>query len=375
MPRIAKTAAFLWAAILTSTVANSTETAFESDDLKPENIAQELEEIVPQLLEKHGIPGAGIAISTSKGTLFAGSFGSARPGEAATPKTLFNVASIAKLVASEAILRAVAKQGRSVDEPMATHWVDPDVKDDPRHLDLTLRHALAHQTGFKNWRFLEENQKLAFNFAPGSRPGYSGEGYNYAARFVESLTGTDFPTIVKNTVLRPLHIERLAITNKESLREEFAFSKDKDGRFELTRSDNEWSAADDLFASPQAFAVFMSSMLKANTLPKKLEEDRRSIQFDMTAQFCARPAFKDICPQNIGFGMTGVIFKYENETIYWQGGGDIGERAVAIMIPKRDIAISIFANSASGGALFEPVARTVINNDDFLTFLSIQGSQ
>jgi CubicO group peptidase (beta-lactamase class C family) len=39
-----------------------------------------------------------------------------------------------------------------LDEPIYKYWTDPDVINDPRHLKLTTRHILTHQTGFDNWR-------------------------------------------------------------------------------------------------------------------------------------------------------------------------------------------------------------------------------
>ena len=42
---------------------------------------------------------------------------------------------------------------------------------------LTPRILLTHTSGFANFRWLEEDRRLRFHHDPGSRYGYSGEGF------------------------------------------------------------------------------------------------------------------------------------------------------------------------------------------------------
>jgi hypothetical protein len=62
--------------------------------------------------------------------------------------------------------------------------VDPDIAQDPWHKLLTPRLSLTHQTGFTNWRHHTENV-LQIQWEPGTQTGYSGEGYDYVARFAD----------------------------------------------------------------------------------------------------------------------------------------------------------------------------------------------
>lgn len=87
--------------------------------------------------------------------VWTGYYGEQSSGVPVTQKTMFNVASLAKPITAEAILR-LASEGRIVlDEPMSRYWVDPDVFADPRHKLLTPEIALSHRTGFRNWRYME----------------------------------------------------------------------------------------------------------------------------------------------------------------------------------------------------------------------------
>ena len=79
---------------------------------------------------------------------------------------------------------------------MSAHWLDPDIAQNPWHKLLTPRLALSHQTGFPNWRFLTGNV-LPIQWQPGTRTGYSGEGYNYVGRFAERKLGRRFKQLVQ----------------------------------------------------------------------------------------------------------------------------------------------------------------------------------
>lgn len=50
---------------------------------------------------------------------------------------------------------------------------------------------LSHSSGFPNWRN-KEDEKLVPAFQPGSKFQYSGEGYFYLQRVLESVTGQGF---------------------------------------------------------------------------------------------------------------------------------------------------------------------------------------
>ena len=156
----------------------------------------------PASLARHGVPAVGVAFIEDGRVQWSAVYGEQAPGVPATTKTLFNIASMMKPVTAEMVLRLASQQALSLDERMSDHWIDPDIANDPRNQLLTPRIALQHRTGFPNWR-RETNGKLAFRFEPGTATGYSGEGYDYVARFVEKKTRRDFVTLAGERVFVP----------------------------------------------------------------------------------------------------------------------------------------------------------------------------
>lgn len=333
-----------------------------------------LKDEIRYLMKAHDIPGVSFSIVNSNGEQYAAAYGDARPGVPVTDRTMFNTASVTKFLASELVLQLADDGLFEIDQPMAPVFVDPDVADDPRAQNLTPRHALAHQSGFPNWRFMADDNKLAFEFEPGTRPGYSGEGYNYVARYVSALTESSFIDLLSSHVLEPANARFVGFTPEGVFAQHFAWSRKPDGQFtEADRQD--WSAADDLYAAAGDLGRVLSRMLRADSLSPELEHARRTIQFDMAEPFCARPGFGDICPEAVGFTLTGIAFEYTDESVYWQGGGDVGERAVVFMVPERDLGVVILTNSSTGGRVFETIASAFYDNQKFTRFLGLQGAQ
>ena len=83
-----------------------------------------------------------------------------------------------------------------------------DLKTDERYQQITARHVLGHSTGFPNWRFLTQDQRLNIKFPPGERYSYSGEGINLLQMVVEEITGKSLEDLAQEKVFGPLGMTR-----------------------------------------------------------------------------------------------------------------------------------------------------------------------
>ncbi|WP_350290929.1 serine hydrolase domain-containing protein [uncultured Croceitalea sp.] len=92
----------------------------------------------------------------------------------ARQNTIFDVASLTKSITTLLTMQLVQDNSRKLDEPLEKYWIDPDVKEDVFHKKITTRHVLAHRTGFPNWRWMNDDNKLEFQFEPGTKFQYSG---------------------------------------------------------------------------------------------------------------------------------------------------------------------------------------------------------
>ena len=128
---------------------------------------------IPLWLAENNVPAIGIGIIEDGKIKSVKVFGELQKDVPAPINTIFEIASMIKSVEAMLTLKLVQAGQWNLDEPLAKYWVDPDLSDDNRHQKLTTRHVLTHQTGFPNWR----NGKLKFEFEPGTKFQYSGEGF------------------------------------------------------------------------------------------------------------------------------------------------------------------------------------------------------
>lgn len=147
---------------------------------EPEGVA------ISRLLSEHHVPGVSIARIKGGKLVQTTAYGQQSAEVAATPDTIYNIASLTKPISAEVALRLISNE-RSFSTSHYKAWTDPDIAGDERRKSLTPRIALSHQTGFANWRS-ETGNVLTFRSDPGKTFGYSGEGYEYVARFLEKKT-------------------------------------------------------------------------------------------------------------------------------------------------------------------------------------------
>lgn len=76
---------------------------------------------------------------------------------------------------------------------------------DPRGDKVTARHVLSHSSGYRNWR--QAGQTLIPEFDPGTRFQYSGEGFYYLQRALESVERKGFEQVMLDLTLVPFGMQ------------------------------------------------------------------------------------------------------------------------------------------------------------------------
>ncbi|WP_170113092.1 serine hydrolase domain-containing protein [Ahniella affigens] len=301
-------------------------------------------------LTKTKVASASVAVVRDGRLAFVAAAGHASPERAASPETLYNVASLAKPLTAEMSLRLLHDRHWSLDEPLDTWWVDPDIADDPRAKQLTARILLSHQSGFPNWR----DGRLAFAFAPGTRFGYSGEGYEYLARALAARAGSGFESLMTKTVLEPLGMRRTVQTKQPWLHDQFAIPYDAEGHPMPPQFARSASAADDLYTTATDYAQLILSAMQGSGISKSLSAARQDIQVDRLHDLCGDRA-PSRCPSAAGFGLGWEIFKIGNQRYLMHTGRDTGTFALAYFSPERQTGVVILTNSDQGAAVVLPI--------------------
>lgn len=325
-----------------------------------------LDQKIPVWLEAYSVPGVSVAYIENGEIAWSRTYGQQNASTPINNETLFNAASLTKPVAAEVVLRLASKGLLSLDEPMAPHWIDPDIADDPRHKMLTPRMVLTHQTGFKNWR-KQTNGLLQFEWAPGSHTGYSGEGFQYLVRFVEAKLGRSFEELAEELIFIPLDMKNSALTKQDWFGDRLAWRYYPDSSWREPRTIDETNGADQLRTTSVDYARFVTSVMKDKGLNNELASQRKLISRNQLVSRCLeRESNPDACPLRMGFGLSWYVHEYEEETIISHGGANTGLRSVAIFVPERNIGLTVFANGENGNYVIFEIVDILLGNNSFV---------
>ncbi len=328
-----------------------------------------LDAVVPPLLADKHVPSASIAVIEHGRVAVVAAYGEQVPGEPATTKTLYNIASLSKPLSAELALRLVAAGRITLDEPMANAWTDPDIAGDARRLQLTPRLALSHRTGLPNWR-RETGGKLAFLRAPGVAFGYSGEGYEYLARFIEEKLDTPFERLAERTVLEPLGLHDTAYTRRPWFDGRIARPADANGKA-LEPAFAEHALASDLvYSTPSDYATFIVAVMRGDGVTPELATERARVQANRLHELCPTPA--PDCPDDAGFGLGWEVYRYGDARVLMHTGMDEGVFTLAYFSPDRGSGLVLFSNGANGPQLVLPLLDRLGRDRDFVATLRRQ---
>lgn len=319
-----------------------------------DNYKDILDTLVPKLLVKYKSPSVGIGIIENGNIEYIKVFGEHQKGYEAKLNTIYNVASITKPVVAAAVLKLVENGNWNLDEPLYHYFTDADVQNDSLSKLITTRHCLSHTTGFKNWRWDEQNGKLQFNFKPGTKFQYSGEGMEYLRKALEKKFQMGLDKIVDSLVFEPLKMKDATLgwlENKDTLR----FAKWYNTQGDLHQMDfktKNINAADDMLITVKDMLLFGNAIMNQEFIKASLYKEMIKPQTSIN--------------NNTNQGLGWVICnKLENdEYILNHDGGDPGVVATLILLPKNKNGIVIFVNSDNGASITNLVLTEIVRNGE-----------
>lgn len=302
-------------------------------------------EKITALMRQHNIPSMAMARIANGKIAEIRAFGTYDDRRAVPANAIYNVASLAKPVTALTVLKLVGAGQWSLDTPLSDYYVDPDVAGSPYLKDLTTRMVLTQRSGFPNWRYLTPSRKLAFEFKPGTKYQYSGEGFEYLRKALESKFHKSLEELAQEQVFGPLGMKDTHYSFASNVDvSRYAPPHDADGRvINLPHHFNVNAAANLLTTAPD-YARLMVALLNGAELPPSLYQDM------ITPQANKAP--------DVDWGLGWGI--YENlgpDKIYalQHTGGDDGIKAIAVAFPKSRDGILVIANSENGISLWKKI--------------------
>lgn len=200
-------------------LAQSTKTARTAESPAPQTLKTvkkgisgpipQLEQLLPQLMLRDHIPGLTAAYIHHGKLTWVHQFGIADENThtPVSDSTLFEAASLTKVVTAYAAMQLIAEGKLNPDKPLNEYLGNNyEIGNDPRIHQITARRVLSHSAGFPNWR-ANRDSSLPINFTPGDHFSYSGEGFVYLAVVMEKITGMTYEQLISKRVFTPLGMQ------------------------------------------------------------------------------------------------------------------------------------------------------------------------
>jgi len=277
-------------------------------------------------------------------------YGDLSNGKPAPRNMIFEVASITKVVFSTLVLKLVQKGEWNLDEPPAKYFIDPEVASNPFSKKITTRHVLSQQSGFDNWSWMNASGKLTFNFEPGTRFNYSGEGMEYLRAAIEHKFHKSLSQLSDSLLFKPLQMfDTNHMWDGKTNFDRYSRIYDADGK-EIKKTDFsiQASAAAGLTTTIDNLSKFAIEVLGGAHLSKSLYNEMISTQSTINPNL----------QQGLGWRIINGL--PNNEYALQHGGNDPGVAAIVVLLPKSKRGVIVLTNADNGLIMCNNIVRAAI---------------
>jgi ribosomal protein S18 acetylase RimI-like enzyme len=224
-----------------------------------------------------------------------------------------------------------------LDRPLTDYVAEPYLVDDERAATITARMVLSHTTGFPNWR---EDGPLFLRWSPGTRWGYSGEGYAYLQQVVEHLAGVSLDRYLADAVLGPLGMDDSSFVWRDEDEARVAVGHDRNGKPRpRSRAGEAKAAAGGLYTTGPDYLRFLVHSLAHS---HHMFEPQASID------------------DELAWGLGWGIEESEGGRAIWQWGNDPGYKNFVIGRPADGQGVVVLTNGDRGALVYRDVVRRLL---------------
>ena len=310
--------------------------------------ARLLDEYVNKQMAYYKIPGASIAIIKNGKLIYHQIYGvsNIETGLPVTAETLFEAGSVTKPAFAFVVMRLVEKRVLDLDQPLYQLLSFDEVSQDERYKSITARLVLSHKTGLPNWGKRDSTGHFNLLFLPGTKFGYSGEGYEYLKRVIEHITQKSISQILEEELLVPLQLEGLYFQGNDYIKRNSAHGH-KGFKPSNVRYIEQPMMAFSMCTEAKAFSKFMLALGNKKGLKRETYKEMLSIESTR----------EDSVHWSLGFEIeeTSVGISYGHS-----GSTSSGFICNFRYFPKPGIGYVFFTNSDMGADLSIPLLTQFI---------------
>jgi CubicO group peptidase (beta-lactamase class C family) len=303
----------------------------------------------------HRVPAMSVAVVDGGVVTQIRSFGKLANGRAIPQDAIYNAASLAKPVTALVALKLADKGLFDLDTPLPREVFDADLKNHEFGRMLTPRHILTHRSGLPNWRYLTENGRLTFEFKPGEKVQYSGEGFELLRKAIEFRSRRTIEELARLYVFEPAGMAETSYLFPTGREARIVTRYDSDGKVVSTPPHKAANGAANLMTTAGDYGRFVAYVMNGAGLKKEL------------AHALIDPAYPRHSGINFTLGWSITEKLPGGGKAIAHTGSDAGVSAIAIGLPGQQKGLVILSNSENAMPVWQAVISEQLGGDgDFI---------
>jgi CubicO group peptidase (beta-lactamase class C family) len=327
-----------------------------------------------RLMAAQDVKGLALAVIDSGRVVHVAAFGHANVerGLPLTTGTVMYGASLTKTAFAYFVLQLVDEGRLDLDVPLARYLPRPlpeyedyaDLAGDERWRLLTARIVLNHATGFANFRWLEADGKLRFHHEPGTRYGYSGEGFYILQHVLEEGLGLDVGAEVQRRVFDRFGLTRTSLQWRADFAADLADGYALDGAFEPHDERSRASAAGSMDTTIADQALLWAAILRGEGLSAGSRAELVRPQLDIASAHQFPTLASDTDPRGPAIGLAAglglVTFTDAAGPMWFKGGHNDWTGNMLVCREKDRRAVVLLANSVRAELIYPELVRFIL---------------
>ena len=345
--------------------------------------AANLDKKITDLMKNAQVHGLAVAVFNNNKVVYKKTFGykNATLKQRFSEHSNFYGASLSKAVFAVLVLKLVEEGKLDLDKPLQDYLPKPiyeykptkrwhdnyeDLRADTLYQKITARMCLAHTSGFPNWRWDIQDQKLRVLFEPGSRYGYSGEGMVYLQVVLEHLFEQPLEKMMQEKIFGPAGMKSSAYSWRPEYEKDFVYGHGTKGEVLEKDKDNEPRSASTLETTLHDYVRFTEAVLQN----KLISPASRTLMF--TPQLRLRSVkqhgplrFKDSTLNDgiqLSSGLGWILLQSPHGTGALKEGHGDGFQHYSILFPDKGTGIVIMGNSDNAESIFKELLEVSIGD-------------
>ncbi|MBK9708629.1 MAG: beta-lactamase family protein [Acidobacteria bacterium] len=292
-------------------------------------------------------------------------------GDPLTTQTIMYGASLTKTAFTYLVMQLVDEGRLNLDASIADLLPRPlpeyddyhDLAGDARWKALTLRILLTHTSGFANLRSLEDDGKLRFHNDPGTRYGYSGEGFYLAQLVLEEALHLDVGREMQTRVFNRFGMSRTSMQWRPDFRVNLADGFRIDGTPEPHDERSSVSAAGSMDTDIEDQARLWAGIVRGDGLSpaSRAEMMRPQVAITSAHQFSTLAPETNAANASIGLsaGLGLVTFQDADGEMWFKGGHNDWTGNMVVCLESRKRCLVLLSNDVRAERIYPDLTRAI----------------